>query len=282
MNSRTLFSASSIILITLILTVGCKKEKPTEESSTQGIILIVDFLVEGAPLQTDTLIYLNEAGNHYLVNEIQFFISDVLLHHSDGSTYLIQDSEGIHYIDSDLPETQRWQTSDNPPIGTYNSISFTFGINEVKNQSLMFPNPPESFMFWPEHLGGGYHYMKLNGKWLDENQQISPFNFHLGIGQTYYSFPDSISGFIQNYFEVTLPNSSFSLGENQTREIRVSMNIENWFRSPHTYDHNVWGGKIMQNQEAMRMGCDNGFDVFTVGSRHASSVHEACRVHTDE
>ena len=263
MMSRLYFILIAILLVFFILGSGCKKEKPTEEPSQQRISLQFNFLVDGEELQTDTLIYLNEAGNHYLVNEIQFFISDVTLHHPDGNTYLIQDSKEIHYIDSDLQETQSWHVSDNIPAGSYNSISFTFGINEEKNQSLIFPNPPESFMFWPEHLGGGYHYMKLNGKWLDENQQISPFNFHLGIGQTYYSFPDSISGFVQNSFQVTLPNSSFTLGKDQTQEIQVMMNIENWFRSPHTYDHNVWGGKIMQNQAAMRQGCENGHDVFT-------------------
>ncbi|NQV01648.1 MAG: hypothetical protein HQ542_03310, partial [Bacteroidia bacterium] len=122
----------------------------------------------------------------------------------------------------------------------------------------------ESFMFWPQYLGGGYHYMKLNGKWLDENQQVNPFDFHLGIGQIYYSYPDSITGFVQNYFQVTLPNSSFLMEKNQTKEILLIMNIENWFRNPNTYDHNIWRGDIMQKQEAMQLACENGHDVFTV------------------
>ncbi|MBC8315460.1 MAG: hypothetical protein ISR57_02605 [Bacteroidales bacterium] len=264
MKLPALFGFFVILPVIVLLATGCKKDKPTDEPSQQTLILQFDFLVDGEGLQADTMIYVNEAGNHYMVNEIQFFISDVKLNHSEGNIYQIQDSKTIHYIDSDLPETQSWHVSDNIPAGTYSSISFIFGINEEKNQSLIFPNPPESFMFWPEHLGGGYHYMKLNGKWLDENQQVRPFNFHLGIGQIYYSFPDSISGFVQNYFQVALPNSSFTLEKNQTRKILITMNIENWFRSPHTYDHDVWGGMIMQNQEAMKMACENGADVFTV------------------
>ena len=263
MKLPTLFRFIVILPVIVLLATACKKEKPAEEPSQQTLVLQFDFLVDGEELQTDTMIYINEAGNQYMVNEIQFFISDATLNHSEGNIYRIKDSKNIHYIDSDLPETHSWHVSDNIPAGTYSSISFIFGINEEKNQSLIFPNPPESFMFWPEHLGGGYHYMKLNGKWLDENQQVRPFNFHLGIGQIYYSFPDSISGFVQNYFQVALPNSSFTLEKNQTREILITMNIENWFRSPHTYDHGVWGGMIMQNQEAMKMACENGVDVFT-------------------
>jgi hypothetical protein len=253
-----------LILLLTIFISGCKKDPPPEDQSKQKIVFKFDFNVNGEDLQTDALMYTNAAGNQYLVNEIQYFISDVTLHNTDGSSYLVEAWKDIHYIDSDIPETQTWDVFDNIPEGSYNSISFTFGINEEKNQSLMFLNPPESYMFWPENLGGGYHYMKLNGKWLAASQQVTPFDFHLGIGQIYYSYPDSITGFVQNYFEVALPNSSFTIAKDETKEIRLTMNIENWFRNPNIYDHNTWGGDIMQKQEAMALACENGGDVFGV------------------
>ncbi len=126
----------------------------------------------------------------------------------------------------------------------------------------MFVNPPESYMFWPDYLGGGYHYMKLNGKWLNEDNQLAPYNFHLGIGQIYYSYPDSITGFIQNYFDVELTEGTFKFQNNETTAIRLIMNVDNWFVSPHVYDHNYWGGDIMQKQDAMQQAIDNGRDVF--------------------
>ena len=117
----------------------------------------------------------------------------------------------IHYVDTDLPETWEYALLDKIPAGNYDSISFTFGISEEKNQSLMFVNPPESYMFWPELLGGGYHYMKLNGKWENLESNILPFNFHLGIGQIRDPETQEIIGFEQNYFRVSLPNSAFSI-----------------------------------------------------------------------
>lgn len=256
-----------IILFLLIFSfiVGCKKNnEPVEEEKFANLTLKFAHYNEGKLLEFDTMIYENEAGNQYLVNEIQYFISDLILHKSDGNNILIDDWKDIHYIDTDISSTHTWKIPDKLLPGNYNSISFTFGICEEKNQSLMFLNPPQSFMFWPEYLGGGYHYMKLNGKWLSDENKINPFDFHLGIGQIYYSYPDSITGFIQNYFEVNLPSSSFELIENQTKEIEISMNIENWFRNPNVYDHDVYGGDIMQNQEAMKLACENGHDVFTV------------------
>ena len=152
--------------------------------------------------------------------------------------------------------------------GDYDSISFTFGIPKEKNISLMYVNPPEVNMAWPDMMGGGYHYLMINGFWKNTNNQKTPFNFHLGIGQI-YSGPNStgtITGFVQNYFPVSLKNASFSIRKGETKEIQIIMNIDGWFKTPNVYNHNYWGGAIMQNQAAMQMAKENGFDVFTIGS----------------
>ncbi len=234
------------------------------EPEAQNGKLSIEFVHynNGTELIFDSLAYTNEAGNNYLVNEIQYFISDVTLHKPNGSSILLNSWSDIHYIDTDIKETKTHTYRDEVPEGVYNSISFTFGIDEDKNQSLMFVNAPESFMFWPENLGGGYHYMKLNGKWINEIGLQAPFNFHLGIGQIYHSFPDSISGFVQNYFGVNLENEPIIIKNTETTNIKLIMNVENWFSTPHIYDHNYWGGDIMQKQDAMQQAVDNGNDVF--------------------
>lgn len=243
--------------------LSCKKEEEPKEDPYGNIEFSFLHKVDGELLEVDIRQYLNAAGNEYMINEIQYFITDITLHIPGGDTFLIDDFKGIHYIDTDLEETQKWHVYDHIPTGHYESISFTFGFKEENNHSLMFVNPPESFMFWPEYLGGGYHYMKLNGKWLDSNQQISPFDFHLGIGQI-YDTTGQVTGFIHNNFSVTLPNSSFNVVESQLTKMEIVMNIENWFMSPNIYDHNYWGGDIMQTQEAMHLACENGHDVFTI------------------
>lgn len=129
----------------------------------------------------------------------------------------------------------------------------------------MFVNAPEVNMMWPDFLGGGYHYMMMNGKWKNASAQIEDFNCHLGIGRV-------ISGtdttFVDNSFIVDIPSSSFTLTIDQTREIQIIMNIESWFKTPNIYDHNVYGGDIMGNQAAMEKIAQNGFDVFSIGYIH--------------
>jgi len=255
------------ILISILLISACQEDDPpaTPEDNTGKITLKFYHEINGYGINFDTLIYQNAAGNQYLINEIQYFISDVTLYNNDGSELLIDDWKDIHYVDTDLSDTHTWEVFDKIPEGTYDSIAFTFGISEEKNISFMFVNPPKSYMFWPEYLGGGYHYLKLNGKWLEDDQttQTTPFDFHLGIGQIYHSYPDSITGFIHNFFRVSLPGSGFELAKNEQKEIDFIMNVENWFQNPHVYDHDVWGGYIMQNQDAMQIAKENGGNVFS-------------------
>jgi len=253
-----------ILLITLIVScASCTEPSPEPDQPFGKIAFRFHHYCDGLELEYDVRKYTNAAGNEYMVNEIQYFISDVYLNRT-GNDYLIGAWKDIHYVDSDIESSQEWIVYDDLTTQYYTGIRFTFGISESKNYSLMFTDPPESLMFWPEYLGGGYHYMKLNGKWLDTNGLERPYNFHLGIGQEYDAVSGDITGFIQNYFEVEVPASSFVIYPGETTYIDLVMHVDRWFANPHTYDHNYWGGDIMQKQEAMKVGCENGQDVFEV------------------
>ncbi len=251
-----------LAVLWVLLNASSCNEPDNPEPESGKIKLVFDHTVDGQPVEFDKMIYENEAGNPYLVNEIQYFVSDFRLW-KDGNALLLDKWEDIHYVDTDLPETRSYSPADDVPAGTFDSITFVFGITKEKNQSFMFVNPPESFMFWPEYLGGGYHYMKLNGKWKDLQEVVRPFNFHMGIGQN-YNDSGEITGFVQNYFTVNLPNSNFVMEAQKATLVTITMNIEQWFKEPNLWDFNYWGGDIMENQEAMHTAKDNGHNVFTV------------------
>jgi hypothetical protein len=159
-----------------------------------------------------------------------------------------------------------WKIIQQIPEGDYDSIGFVFGLNEIDNQSYRFNNPPDSNMAWSELLGGGYHYMMLNGWFYQGDTLNAPLNIHLGRGQIYKGTTpdtDSITGFVDNYFSVCLP-ISFSIKRNETATLTIIMNIDNWFKTPHLYDFNYWGGHIMQNQPAMQCLKENGENVFSI------------------
>ncbi len=253
-------------LLTLVLLLSlssCRISTDTPEHNTGK--LSIDFVhrFNQDYLEFDTAHYFNSSGNDMIFSELQYFISNVDLHYRDGSVYRIDAWKDIHYIDSDIPSTQRWEVYDSIPAGTVDSVSFTFGIDEARNQSFIFVNPPESLMFWPDILGGGYHYLKLNGKWLTLNQMINPFNFHLGIGQT-YDPQGNVTGFIHNDFRVVVKGQAFEIRKNEIATFRLVMDVASWFDTPAPWDLDFWGGEIMQNQAAMQAACENGRDAFTL------------------
>ena len=250
-----------LLIAGFFLASSCNKDNPPPVDNTARLTLSFYHLVDSLPIDFDTMKYVNAAGNPYLVSEIQYFISDVTLHNTNGSYHLLDAWEDIHYVDTDLPETWKYVLKDSILPGTYDSLIFTFGISEEKNQSLMFVNPPESNMFWPEYLGGGYHYLKLNGKWKDTGDTIRPFNFHMGIGQIYDPESGEITGFVQNYFKVKF-HYNLEIAAGDELFIPIDMHVDQWFENPHVFDFNVWGGDIMQKQDAMQVAKENGHNVF--------------------
>ncbi len=238
-------------LLLLLLATSCK-----EPDGKGSIAIAVNYSDNGEPLVTDTLRYTNEAGNLYLVSEIQWFTSHFELHGTDGEWIAVGPT--INYIDTDIADTQKIDL-DNIPSGQYDSIRFTFGLNEADNVTGLFVDAPESNMFWPEPLGGGYHYMKLNGKWLNpDNGELTPLNIHLGIGQN-----DDFTEFYQNYF-IVQQALSINITENAVLPLTLEMVIDNWFRTPNTYNFWPSGYSIMQNQQAQQQLRENGNDVFII------------------
>jgi len=259
-------------MLGVLLFTNCKKDNTkviTNPIADTGKLKIeFNHTVDNLPVQLNSNIYINEAGNHYELIDIMYFISDFTLYPHIGKPQLIDDWTAIHYIDIHIPTSLYWNIYDPIHTGVYDSISFIFGLNEQRNQSFAFANPPESNMFWPEVLGGGYHYMMINGKWLNPLNVSTPFDFHLGIGQIYtdtiHYDVNTITGFVQNYFKVTLPLPALQITKDNTSTIILNMAIESWFKTPNTWNHNYWGGSIMQNQRALQTVKENGFDVFII------------------
>ncbi len=249
-----------ISFITFVLiNISCEDKNDPTETSKGKIFFTFDHFINGQPIIYDSLLYQNAAGNQFLVSEIQYFISNINIY-KNGTTIPLE-TESSHYIDTDIETSIKWDIKEEFTPGQYDSIVFTFGFNDADNISNMFPNPPESQMFWPEPLGGGYHYMKLNGKWKNSAGVLEAFNFHLGRGQDTTNTPTT---FIDNSFTINLPYSSFIVNPGEKLNINLIMEVENWFQKPNTYNFDSIGGQIMQNQEAMNMIKENGNNVFSI------------------
>ena len=254
MVSRRRFS---LPLLLLFCCLSCQKK-----DETGSLILNFQTKVDTQSIEYHSLQYENAAGNIFQVDEVKFFISQVILHSTSGNLVSIVDNDGLHYYDSNLPNTFSWTIQDALPEGLYDSIFFVMGLSPAQNVTGFFVNPPENNMAWPDVLGGGYHYMQINGKWLNINDSLQPFNLHTGLGQVYEN--GQPTQFVDNSFEVKLSLKNLKIEVAQTAQRTLVMDVNNWFNSPHVYDLNEWGGAIMQNQAAQQTLRENGHDVFAI------------------
>ncbi|MCF6342879.1 MAG: hypothetical protein L3J31_08760 [Bacteroidales bacterium] len=234
--------ALGLSLGTVLFISACKKDEITE----QQLIFTFNHFVKTDAVEFDTIIYENAFGNPYSVATLKYFVSDFTLHLADGSTVLIDDE---HYVDARDASTLTYTPQVKIPLGNYTGLSFTFGLDTLKNITGRFPNPPENNMEWPLAMGPGYHYMKLEGK-FDSTGIVKNYQAHTGqsMGNPYY-------------FTVSLPGVGFSC-DCSSVNIDIFMDINKWWESPNTFDLNNMSA-VMGNQEVQQKLKENGNDVFT-------------------
>ena len=237
------FLVISGLLVTLFN--SCKKDK--DEVKQASLQIEMFHHVSNDILKFNELIYNNEFGNQYSVSRLQYFVSDFELVHEDGRTFKI---DTAFYVDGMVSETQSLNYNLQIPYGNYSAIRFVFGLTEARNTNGAFPNFPENNMEWPIPLGGGYHYMKLEGKVAAGEVQN---NFQAHTGPTNGN---------QNYIEISLDGASF-LVDNPQELLVIGMDINKWWANPNLLDLTEIT-MVMGNQAIQEKLRANGRDVFHV------------------
>ncbi len=244
----------ALFFICSLFLFSCQREK------TGKLVINFTASVDGEDLVFNDIRYKNAVGNQYSVEELKYFISDIILVTTEGY-YVYLTSKNIHYVDHSISSTLRWEIGDLLTATEYKYLYFVFGLSAENNVSNRFLNPPESNMAWPSTLGGGYHYMQINGKW-DDNGIVSPLNIHTGICKTISA--DSLITYSHNSFGVLFSEADFSISENKTTELTLDMNINQWFTNPVQYDFRVHGPGIMEDELAQLILQANGWNVFSL------------------
>ena len=251
-----------IILILTLLIISCNKEEGCMDSNALNYNsdatidngdceyanitnLNINFTqtVNGNTLILNEMIYTNQDDN-YSIQTLRYLISDIYIHIENGDSTLIDE---VHFIDLSIPESLTLNIPE-IPNETYISISFNMGLNSNKNITNLFLN--ENFFpsfAWPEFLGGGYHYMQLEG---DINTVFNGYATHTGgTNGIDYSF--------NKIFPIMIDSQSDS------PNIHINMELANWYKNPHIYNLTTDG--IMGDPNSQLILKDNGIeDVFSV------------------
>ncbi len=240
--------ALSLVALATLVTISCKKD---EESAKSGKVnLSFDHKVGSEQLEFDTLKYINAVGHEYEVTKLVYFLSNITFNKSNGTAEIVK---GPIYIDAEDPTKLEYNGTIELPVGTYSSIGVTFGIDSNMNVTDTLTTVEEVAMAWPEPMGGGYHYMKLEGTYD---------SLGLGVIKNYKTHTGPTMG-KPYYFDVTFDNSAFTINEDGM-DLTITMDVNEWYTDPTVYDFATYGPAIMGNMDAQMVLKGNGQSVFSV------------------
>jgi hypothetical protein len=246
------------ILLMLMLSVACKKR-----DMTGALKIDFTFSWNGHNYTVADLDAVADSGGTYIFDSIrsgnivnlsgiQCFVSEISLVDENGNAVVIKNTP--HYVNMLIPATLSWTSERFVPAGVYDSIVFYFGLLPEDNVDGRFIDPPESNMFWPPTMGGGYHFMMVDGRWKNgEDRSLDTFNtfgLHVGGGNA-------------KAVRLSFPQRIFMTEDNIIQK-NFNMALDKWFNVEPFWDFNVYGGAIMQDTVAQRVLMDRVGKVFSV------------------
>lgn len=214
-------------------------------AETRALTLRISHVVDGEALRFDDVRYTNAAGNVYSVERLEYYVSSVVLHREGGGTVRLA---GAHYCNARDGAVNELRLGD-VPAGAYTGVSLLLGLDAAENVTGALPATTQNTnMAWPVPMGGGYHFLKLEGHFRESGGALSGFAMHVGRSE--------------NVVRARADAAFTVSGALPALELR--MNVNEWFRGPATYDFATDPVYSMSSGAAMQKLAANGADVFTI------------------
>ena len=201
--------------------------------------------------------FTNENGQQLSIERLRYLISDFTFIKDSGEEFAV---DAYNLVDVTNNTGLSFTPSIALPQGTYTSMRFTFGFDNEDNVDGAYQDLNSASFNVPFMLGGGYHFMQFDGKYINDTNMETGFNYHairaVDNPGTSPTFPQD------TFFEVDL--GAISL--NSDVGIEVRMNIAEWFKNPNTWNLNDLDTVLMPNSMAQIMMYENGRTVFSLGN----------------
>lgn len=200
--------------------------------------------------------FTNANGEQLSIERLRYLVSKITFTTNNYEKLVLN---GYNLVDVTNNQNLSFTSSTLIPIGSYSDVTFTFGFNNEDN-SGNYEDLNSASWFVPAMLGGGYHYMQFDGKFLNTSDEEQGFNYH------------AIRAADNPGDNPTFPQDTFfnvSLGEvliSNNATFNIEMNIAEWFKNPNTWNLNVLNQMLMPNSDAQIMMFENGQNVFSLKS----------------
>ncbi|WP_055442174.1 MbnP family protein [Lacinutrix himadriensis] len=199
--------------------------------------------------------FTNANGEEMSIEKLRYLVSNIRFEKANGE---IQNTSGYFLIDVTNDVNLFFQPYTPIPKGEYTNVIFTFGFNNEDNYSETYTDLNSESWNVPDMLGGGYHYMQLEGKFIDNTATETGYAYH-AIRAVDNSDPDNLL-FQDTFIDVELGPVSIT----KDLTFNINMNIAEWFKNPNLWDLNTLHNMMMPNFNAQVMMFQNGQNVFSL------------------
>ena len=261
----------ALLIIASISIISCNKNDDSNIIAITPINASVDFRFtqnwDGQEINNsnyENTTYVNANGESLTLSKLNYLISDVTYTSiTDGAIWSSEDYKLVLAREGDVNFTPVIEI----PEGTY-TVSFTFGFDDSDNDKLGgYPDLNSADGFWnvPKPLGGGYHYQRIEGKYINNTSAQTNFQFHTVRANRHQTLPPAPGTLVElrdTSFRVNLGN--IPVGANTTIEVKAD--VSEWFKNPITWNLNNRFQVLMPNFQAQLDMNLNGRNVFELGA----------------
>lgn len=213
------FAAGIIILSSAFADYRNLKEK---KDKAAGVAEIRFTHKAGEQVLKAEIPYINISGEEFSVSRFKYYISNIEFGQKNSTT-LKAKGETYFLIDDEDESSKNLNIS--VPAGLYNSISFTLGVDSLRNVSGAQKGAldPLNGMFWT--WNSGYIMAKLEGKSPASSLPGNMFEYHIG----------GFKGKDNVLKKITLPfpgGAEKKISNDKKLVIEISVNLLEWFQHP--------------------------------------------------
>lgn len=221
--------------------------------------------IVNADYQTTT--YTNENTTDLIVSKLVYLVSDVTFTAQDGTVY---DAGDYNLIDARTGTNTTFTPGIEIPEGDY-KVSFTFGFDDEDNDKAggyTDLNSGNADGGWsvPGPLGGGYHYMRMEGTFTTVLDETQTFQYHTIRANKHTTLPPG-PGTLESTQDTSFVVNLGTVTIGSATSIEVQMNVAEWFKNPNTWDLDVNNSVMMPNFGLQIAMNENGSgSVFSLGT----------------
>lgn len=210
----------SYLLLLLAATIGftaCKKEEEITPGDKGTLTLEMEHVFGSNEFELNAAnYYTTAAGEQVKFSTFKYYVSNIVLTKSDGSTWVQPES---YYLVNAADAASTMLSIADVPAGDYTGVTFTIGVDSTRNVSGAQTGALSTTngMFWS--WNSGYIFLKAEGECPQSSD--SSFVYHIG-------------GYAGANKAQRIVNLSFNGAQSQVRkgaspQVHLSVDVANFF-----------------------------------------------------